>query len=176
MSKKNKAGLILLAGVLTFGAVGALASCGETTPTEPEKPDNPGGEDKPDTPTNPVKALTIANKEDLTAAWRVEEADRDITLTTDPTNLNVGELIDNGDITVTSSNPEVIAAFNLKLKAISAGKATITVTAGDIKDSVEIEVLARDVVECTSIKDVVAKGFNADGKFAPVDKTHTLKG
>lgn len=85
---------------------------------------------------NPLESVTIANKEALTAEWYEGGEDRTIELTFAPDSYTVS----NTEFTVVSSEPEVVKAEGTTLKALAGGTAKITVTAGELTDSVDITV------------------------------------
>ena len=86
---------------------------------------------------------TITNKAALTAEWIVEDEDRSLELTFNPSSYNA----DNIETVVTSSNSNVVLARGTKLSAIGPGTATISVAVeGTITDSVEISVKTRQSV------------------------------
>ena len=88
-----------------------------------------------------VYSVAITNKEDLTAEWHVLDANRNLELDISPRG-NLLDLFAEGILKVESSAPEVVAANNRTLTAVSAGTAVITVTYGNVSDTVEITVLA----------------------------------
>lgn len=83
-----------------------------------------------------LKAITISNKDALTATWHVGEAHRTVEVAFDPESFNQG----NVDVKVTSSDPTVISVDGMSLKAEKVGMATITVTADGCSDSVALSV------------------------------------
>lgn len=86
---------------------------------------------------------TISNKAALTAQWIVEDEDRSVELTFNPSSYNA----DNIETVVTSSNSNVVLASGTKLSAVGPGTATISVAvAGTITDSVEVSVKTRQSV------------------------------
>lgn len=145
MSKKNKKGIVLLASLLTFSAITAtsLVSCGDKNVTEEEK----------------ITSLAISNKDALTKEWHVGDSNRKITLAAAPEDFNVAEAINNGDITITSSDETVLSVNGQYLTALKEGKATVTVSGYKLSDSVEITVLAKVELPTTSIKDAFADAF-----------------
>lgn len=162
MSKRKLKGVVLLTGLLALGsiAVTGLASCGPTN--------EPGGE------TDKITSIAISNKAELTAQWKLGEADRTVRLTVAPT-MNVADAIMSGDILVNSSDSSIIFASGEKLQAKKAGTATITyksATNNQVKDEVTITVLDRDSVEVTSIADILKMGkgqtVNARGKVVQI--------
>ena len=87
--------------------------------------------------TDEVK-IVITNKAQLTAAWTEGEADRQLAV-----EITVGDAVDaTKAYTVSSSDTNVVSVAddNKTLKAVGGGKATITVKADDVTDSVEINV------------------------------------
>lgn len=135
MSKKSKKSIVLLASLLTFGSLSAasLVSCG----------------DQPTEPIIELTSLTIANKDALTAEWRVADSDRQVSITADPATFDISKALDEGTLTITSSNSGVVTVMGRYLHAVAAGETTITVQCGEIKDSVNITVLPR--VEMTTV-------------------------
>ena len=109
--KSKKLWLIVLAVFMCLAA--CLVGCSENT-VEPT-------------------ALRITNKTELRAEWFEGGADRTLLIDIPPE-------ISEKDIRVTSSNPSVIEADGMTLKAKSAGIAKITVIADDESDSVNITV------------------------------------
>lgn len=135
MSKKSKKSIVLLASLLTFGSLSAasLVSCG----------------DQPTVPTVELTSLTIANKDALTAEWRVADSDRQVSITADPATFDISKALDEGTLTITSSNTGVVTVMGRYLHAVAAGETTITVQCGEVKDTVNITVLPR--LEMTTI-------------------------
>ena len=81
----------------------------------------------------PDSRVEISNKTDLAQRWIVGTEEREVGVIVDP-NLF-------GYYTITSSAPEVVSVKDNKLKALAAGTATVTLTAGNKTDSVEITVI-----------------------------------
>lgn len=135
MSKKSKKSIVLLASLLTFGSLSAasLVSCG----------------DQPTEPVVELTSLTIANKDALTAEWRVADSDRQVSITADPATFDISKALAEGTLTITSSNSGVVTVMGRYLHAVAAGETTITVQCGEIKDSVNITVLPR--LEMTTV-------------------------
>ena len=142
MSKKSKKSIVLLASLLTFGSLSAasLVSCGDQT-TET---------------TIELTSLTIANKDALTAEWRVADSDRQVSITADPATFDISKALDEGTLTITSSNSGVVTVMGRYLHAVAAGETTITVQCGEIKDSVNITVLPRVEMTTVSVADALA--------------------
>lgn len=139
MSKKSKKGIVLLASLLTFSSLAAasLVSCGDQQLTET------------------LTALTISNKAELQAEWRVADADRQVSITADPETFDVAAALDEGTLTVTSSNTSVVSVMGRYLHAVAEGSATITVKYGDVKDTVELTVLPRLEMETVKIEEAL---------------------
>ena len=142
MSKKSKKSIVLLASLLTFGSLSAasLVSCG----------------DQPTQPTVELTSLTIANKDALTAEWRVADSDRQVSITADPATFDISKALDEGTLTITSSNSGVVTVMGRYLHAVAAGETTITVQCGEIKDSVNITVLPRIEMTTVTVADALA--------------------
>lgn len=120
------------------------------------------------------KGVGIGNKNDLKNVWVLGEADRTLNIVFNPDYYNGAK----PEFTVTSSNPDVIAvgADKVTLTAKAIGTATITVTAGDYSDSVEL--LVRPELESITItnKDALSEkwtDWSADRtvevEFAPAE-------
>ncbi len=161
---------------LTALALFALVSCGnnttDTTTSSNVEPttSETTAESASDSASNEevVNSVAITNKTALTAEWYVGNADRTMNITLDPAG-NVNSLINKGIVTIVSSDTNVITVAGRVLTAAGAGKSTITVTYGDKKDSVEIEVKA----EQTAIDEygTVHAGTAAD----PLDNEDAIK-
>ena len=84
----------------------------------------------------PLGGIAI-NATQLAAEWYIGEADRTVTVTYDPaSDYNAS----NTPATVTSSKPEIVKVDGMKLKAVGAGTAKVTVTAGGKTATVDITV------------------------------------
>ncbi|MDY2727800.1 MAG: hypothetical protein SOV26_02170 [Candidatus Onthovivens sp.] len=147
MSKKSKKGVALLASLLTFSAisVSALVSCGDTpiTPTE-----------------DTVTQITITNKSELTAEWHEREANRQVKISALPETVNVDQLLDDGTLTITSSNPGVVNVLGKYLAPVKEGTATVTIAHGSLTDSVEITISAFQEKKTTTIAEAKTKAAN----------------
>ena len=88
--------------------------------------------------TTGLQSVSITNKDALTATWNLEDADRTVEVAFAPDLYNTANI----PMTVTSSDTDVITVTGKKLSAVGAGTATITVTAGNRTDSVDITVTA----------------------------------
>lgn len=94
-----------------------------------------------------LKAVSIKNKTELENVWVVGQADRVMKIEFNPDYYETNK----PEYTVVSSDPTVVevGADKATLSAKKLGVATITVAAGDIKDSVVINVLP--VLESVSV-------------------------
>lgn len=129
----------------------ALVSCSgntdtsSTTPSsEPESSSNSSSSSSSSSSESSqfvANSVSITNKTDLTADWYLGSGDRTLNLTIDPTG-NVNQLINDGTITITSSNTAVVAVNGRVLQAKSVGESTITVTYGGKTDTVDVAVKA----------------------------------
>ena len=130
---RNKSLLPIL--LLTVFALGACTSNngGESKQSEQES-----AQTSEDTTQYGV---SIVNKDAFEGEWYVGDSrDLDVTLTpaTNPL-LELGK-----NLTVTSSNPEVVAVTGLGLSAVGAGQATITVKFHEATDTLDVTTLASD--------------------------------
>ena len=120
MKVKIKKGVVIIAIAVIVCLAFGLIACAKTTPSDV------------------LAGISITNKTDLTAEWHVGDADRTITVSLSPDSFTT----DNTEITVTASGTAVTVdeTDKFKLHAVAEGKSTVTVTAGDFTDSVEISV------------------------------------
>ena len=141
MFKKKFKGALLASALLVFSAttVVGLSSCNGTTDKKEDE----------------VTAIVITNKEELTNVWEVGQDDRKISIEVTPNTLSAATLINNGKIKIESSNIDVITVVGTMLHAKGAGKSTITVSAGSIKESIEITVNEKTVVPVSKLSDVL---------------------
>ena len=143
MSKKKIRSTLLVSSLLCFGALtlGSLTSCNTDVINEDE---------------NKFESITISNKEDLTAEWKLGTAtSRRMEITTSPSSNVQSEIMD-GNITTTSSDTNVATVNGVNINAVGAGTTTITVTAGTLTDSVTITILPRDEVQTITVADALA--------------------
>ena len=125
MKKGTKALVALLLGCgLLLGACNSKKGG-----TEPGG-DTPGGETTQYT-------VTINNKSALQAEWYANGGGRKVELTVDP-KANIAQLINNGTITLESSNTAVLTIAGQMAMPVAAGNATITVKSGASSDSVAV--------------------------------------
>ena len=83
-----------------------------------------------------LASVTITNKTELTALWRVGDADRTVEVALSPESFTT----ENTELTVTSENTSVITVEGYTLTAVAPGTSTVTVTAEGLSDEVEITV------------------------------------
>jgi uncharacterized protein YjdB len=147
-----------LSGLVSLLALATMASCGggessvasSTTTSSVAETSSVASSDAESSTVvssseaNPITAVSITNKDALKATWCVGEDTRQLELSVTPTS-NITALINQGKLTVTSSNATVVSASGLTLSAVGAGTATITVAAGTITDTVEITITAERV-------------------------------
>ena len=86
--------------------------------------------------------VTISNKEELSAEWFVGDASRKVNISTEP-RANVAQLISEGKIEITSSDPTVLSIAGQMANPVSAGSATIKVKCGASEDTVAITLQAK---------------------------------
>ena len=101
-----------------------------------------------------VNSVAISNKDELTAEWHLYDDDRKVKLSLDP-EMGITTAINEGKVTIVSSNPEVVFVAGVNLRAAGVGSATITVTYGGKTDSVELTV---QDINRTEIKDITKDG------------------
>ena len=155
---KNKSLLpILLLAALTLGACNlpgsgdsskkessvAQVSSEDIVASSEEQPisseEQPVSSEEQGSSEEPVEyGVEIANKAALQGEWYAGTT-RDLDVTLSPAANPLAEL--NKNLTVTSSDPEVVAVTGLGLSALKAGTATITVKYHDATDTVDVTIL-----------------------------------
>ena len=86
--------------------------------------------------------VTISNKEQLQAEWFVGDQSRKVEIATEP-KANVAQLIKDGAIQITSSNPEILSINGQMASPVAAGDATIKVKCGESEDTVALTLKAQ---------------------------------
>ena len=86
--------------------------------------------------------VTISNKEELQAEWFVGDQSRKVNLEVEP-KANITQLVNEGKIQITSSDPAKLAVEGQMASPVAAGEATITVKCGESEDSVKVTLQAR---------------------------------
>ena len=132
---KNKSLLpILLLAALTLGACNLGGQSSQESKEEPAT-----SESQPTTSEDTTQySVEIANKAALQGEWYAG-TNRDLDVTLTPAANPLSELGKN--LTVTSSDAEVVAVTGLGLSALKAGTATITVKYHEVTDTVEVTIL-----------------------------------
>ncbi|MBD5131789.1 MAG: hypothetical protein HDT28_04250 [Clostridiales bacterium] len=111
-----------------------------------------------------LSAVSVTNKEALTAAWKDDSTDtRTITVSLDPAEYYT---LENTTVTVTSSDMTVISVDGFTLSVAGVGRATITVSALGKTDTVEIII--------TSNKPVITIADNVTDIYGPIGDEITL--
>lgn len=127
MKKKVLLPILLLATM-------TLVGCNNNPPAKSSAPDASASE-----PVEPTEyGVAIANKEALQGEWYANTT-RDLDVTLTPAANPLTELGKN--LSVTSSDPEVVAVTGLGLKSLKAGRATITVKYHEATDTVDVTIL-----------------------------------
>lgn len=111
-----------------------------------------------------LKEVTITNKTELSALWVQGDGERSVDVSLKPDAFTE----ENTEVKVTSSDPSVISVDGKKLTSVAFGKSTITVTAGNYSDSIEIEVIALSNPEIELIGDTTVNGFTDSEIELPV--------
>ncbi len=140
MNKK----IVTLAALLSLG----LAACGPTDSTSSSSPVDTGSSSDSTSEVKPqttYTAVTIDNKIDFAEPWYVATPEnRTLTITTSPAAVPAN-LLNEGRLTVTSSDPTIVSTIGLNATPKKAGKATLTVTVtnpdgASVTDSFEVVV------------------------------------
>ncbi len=170
--------------LLALAALSLLASCGGTSSSSQassaatseatsvvssEATSAATSEASSETSSEETVTATISNKDELKAEWHVGDADRAVNLDLSP-KCNILEALNDGTLTIVSSDVNVIGVFGRNLKALAEGTATITITYKGVTDSVELTILAmlgekdyevKTLTEIMAIEDgLVASGDN----------------
>ena len=90
--------------------------------------------------------VTISNKEDLQAEWFVGDQSRKVNLEVEP-KANITQLVNEGKIQITSSDPAKLAVEGQMASPVAAGEVTITVKCGESEDSVKVTLQAKQTVK-----------------------------
>jgi hypothetical protein len=153
--------------VLTFAASALLilAGCGNPKTSSSAAPASSAPESSAPASSAPASsaavvhtAVAISNKADLQKEWRLGDDNRMMTFSFTPAD-NAAQLIAEGKLAITSSDPTKIAVIGIYLSPVAAGTATITATIDGVTDTVDLTVLAalRDYAQ-TPLADVLATG------------------
>ena len=168
--KKKFINALTLTGAVVLG-LGGLVACGEQQDKE-----------------KPVTGISISNKEELQAAWKVGETNRQLLFTFEGSEVNAGQAIKDGKLKVVSSDVNVVSTLGSYVSAVGAGSATITATytnsedlgGESFSDSFTLTVTENDsekeVVEAT-IKEFKAVEIPTDSEGSLVNKNiYKVKG
>ena len=151
MSKFKLKGILTASALLVFSAVtvSGLAACSCDEPTEE---------------TVKVTALSITNKSALEADFHLSDQNRmiELSVTTEDGEGVPQDLINDGTIKIVSSDTNVVTVIGSYIKAIGEGTATITVSAGDIVDTVTITVVPTDTTNATTIDKILSESKAKD--------------
>lgn len=90
--------------------------------------------------------VTISNKEELQAEWFVGDQSRKVNLEVEP-KANITQLVSEGKITITSSDPAKLTVEGQMASPVAAGEVTITVKCGESEDSVKVTLQAKQTVK-----------------------------
>lgn len=107
--KRKFISVLTLSGVAILG-FGALVACN-------------GSEPKVSTE---VTGMTISNKSDLEAEWKIGDSDRQLQFTFSGATINPANAISKGLLKITSSDSNVVAVNGSYVSTIGAGSATVT--------------------------------------------------
>ena len=144
MSKRKMRGVLLASSLLCFGMIaGTVVSCGEQVAKVPTK-------------------ISISNKTDLGTTWYAKTTTRELKLSVDVEGYDISAALANGTITLASSDASVVAVDSVgKLTPVKAGSAKITVTFGDLTDSVDLKVVAGPTKVTVTNKEALTKEWHA---------------
>ena len=114
-------------------------STSEEQPVSSEDPVS--SSEAPSSSEDPVTyGVAINNKAQLTGEW-YKGTTRDLDITLTPA-ANALQEIQKGNLTITSSDPTIVAVTGLGLNALAKGQATITVKYHDATDTVAVNILS----------------------------------
>ena len=140
---------------LLLGLALVIPAC--TAPTGSSKASNDAGNTSEEAPASEVPTsessepgvsytVTISNKEELQAEWFAGDQSRKVNIEVEP-KANVTQLVKDGVIQITSSNPEILAVDGQMASPVAAGEATIKVKAGESEDTVAITLQRKQTVQ-----------------------------
>ena len=142
MKKGTKLVALLLGLALVIPA--CTSKPASSTPAE----STPSGESTPVDSSEPGEnyTITISNKEELQAEWFVGDPSRKVNLEIEP-KANITQLVNEGKITITSSDANILGITGQMASPVAAGTATITVKIGNSQDTVEVTLKAQQTVK-----------------------------
>ena len=147
--------VVTLAALLSLGLV---ACSGNTEESSTSPIDTGDGTSSPSSDSTPVDdepiitGVSITNKDELTAQWFIESGEaRILAIETTPAADNM-ELLMDGAMKITSSDPNVVTISGLGVNAVGVGTSTITVTVTNsngttVTDSVSITIENRPIIQ-----------------------------
>lgn len=144
MSKRKMRGVLLASSLLCFGMIaGTVVSCGEQVAKVPTK-------------------ISISNKTELGTTWYAKTTTRELKLSVDVDGYDISAALADGTITFASSDASVIAVDSVgKLTSAKAGTAKITVTLGELTDTVDLTVVAGPTTVTVANKEALVKEWHA---------------
>ena len=160
MKIKRLLPIALLAAMTLVGCSGNNRPHGSSSASQ----DSTGSESSSDTTTYGV---SISNKTALQADGWYNEATRELDIELTPEG-NVPLEINKGNLTVTSSDAEVVSVSGVVLTAHKEGTATITVTYHGVTDTVEVSPDGEEPLQVQSLQEIRA-GI-ADGSIKKDDE------
>ena len=151
MKKGTKLAALLLGLALVIPACNLPNANGNTSkeaaPSSEEAHTSESDSQPADTSEATVNyTVTISNKEALQAEWFVGDLSRKVEIAVEP-KANVTQLVRDGVIQITSSNPQILAVDGQMASPVAAGQATIKVKAGESEDTVDLTLKAQQTVQ-----------------------------
>lgn len=132
-------------GLLPIALLAFLSLTGcQKKPVQPSESQPEQSESQSESSETIEYGVTIANKQALAAEW-YKGVNRELDLTLTP-EANALVEIRAGNLTITSSDPEVVSVSGLGLAALKGGSATITVAYHDATDSVALTILEASAI------------------------------
>ncbi len=169
--KKGTLLSIALVGLLGFG----VASCDSTSVPTSVAPTTSEA-------TAKYTSVAITNKDDLSAEWHVGEANRQVAIESSPA-LNVNEALKSGELTITSSNTNIVGVIGSMLVANGVGTATVTISLDNglgtkLTDTVNLTIAAVTPLrrESKTIAEMVKIISAQDDKVIYKDALYTVSG
>lgn len=117
MMKKKNLWIFALAAMMCFSFVLFMVGCTDDT-------------------LPPLESLTITNEDALTEEWYVGDEDRTVEVAYSPDSYTQ----ENTETVVTSSNTSAVSVSGMTLHAVAPGTAAITVSVGEVSDTVSVTV------------------------------------
>ena len=178
MKNKILLPILLIAAMTMVGCNKPAQKSSEVGPGPGTSEVQPGSSDEqpassdtqPTTSEDPiVYGVAINNKAALQGEW-YKGTTRDLDVALTPA-ANVLQELNKGNLTVTSSDPTIVAVTGLGLNALKMGRATITVKYHDATDTVEVNILSNSAKD----KYGVAHEGTADDPFTNEDALAVAK-